>query len=652
MSTPFLKSRRRFMGTTGLGLLAAATTPAWVRAMEMGSGVNRANPNFKPDVEIDLLAQVDTVSILPGQSTRVYRYTAKLLTGPKETLTEIPGSYLGPIIRLHKGQKVRIHFHNKLPEPSITHWHGLHVPSDMDGHPDHVIGNGQTRVYEFEVLNRAGLNIYHPHPHEATASQVYHGLAGGLIVNDDEEAKLGLPGGDYELPVVIQDRRFDDKNQMIYGATMHDRMVGFYGDKILVNGRPNAEFEVASRAYRLRVLNGSTARIYKLGWSDGSPITVIGVDGGLLEVPANRPYVMIAPGERLDIWADFSGRGKGAEVTLRSLPFKGVLPKMAEQMMQGGMGGMQHGGGMGGGHGMGMGMMGGGMMAGMSLPVGSDFPILKVRITREMSDSPNLPTHLSTIRRYRLDDVANPGKPIPIGISEGPMSMLLNGRPYKSGDFLPFERVPVNTVQLVEIFHAHGGGGGHGGGAAAGGESGGGHGAEPANKPAASGSSEHAMGGGQGMGPGMMMGGGMGHGMMGGGGMGMGHGMMQGGGMGGMQHGGGQGDGNQGMGMGMMGGGMGGMGGMGMMFSMAHPIHLHGQQFQVLSRTIGAEEAEDYATVKDGLMSSGWKDTVLVMPGEKVRIIKPFEDFKGPFMYHCHNLEHEDMGMMREFLIE
>jgi len=126
---------------------------------------------------------------------------------------------------------------------------------------------------------------------------------------------------------------------------------------------------------------------------------------------------------------------------------------------------------------------------------------------------------------------------------------------------------------------------------------------------------------------------------------------MMGGGMGGMQHGGQEG-GGQGMGGMGMGGGMGGMGGMGMMFSMAHPIHLHGQQFQVLSRSIGAEEAEDYATVKDGLMSSGWKDTVLVMPGEKVRIIKPFQDFKGVFMYHCHNLEHEDMGMMREFSIE
>jgi FtsP/CotA-like multicopper oxidase with cupredoxin domain len=91
--------------------------------------------------------------------------------------------------------------------------------------------------------------------------------------------------------------------------------------------------------------------------------------------------------------------------------------------------------------------------------------------------------------------------------------------------------------------------------------------------------------------------------------------------------------------------------GMGMM-SMAHPIHLHGQQFQIVSRSINSGEESDYATVQDGFINSGLKDTVLVMPGEKIRIIKPFQDFKGLFMYHCHNLEHEDMGMMRDFLIE
>ena len=97
---------------------------------------------------------------------------------------------------------------------------------------------------------------------------------------------------------------------------------------------------------------------------------------------------------------------------------------------------------------------------------------------------------------------------------------------------------------------------------------------------------------------------------------------------------------------GMMGGGM------GMMMSMAHPIHMHGQYFQILSRTVANNQRADYATVKDGFIDDGWKDTVLVMPGESIRLIKPFEDFKGLFMFHCHILEHEDMGMMRDFSVE
>lgn len=86
--------------------------------------------------------------------------------------------------------------------------------------------------------------------------------------------------------------------------------------------------------------------------------------------------------------------------------------------------------------------------------------------------------------------------------------------------------------------------------------------------------------------------------------------------------------------------------------AMAHPIHLHGQQFQIVSRSIDSSREGSYATVKEGFINSGLKDTVLVMPGETVRIIKPFQDYKGLFMFHCHNLEHEDMGMMRDFLVE
>ncbi|MCK9606292.1 MAG: multicopper oxidase domain-containing protein [Methylomonas sp.] len=567
-------SRRRFFTQTGVGLLAWAGVPSWLQAMEGMSDMpklpaRKASPNFHSDVEIDLVCKPSSIGILPGNVTRVQQYFATLVKGPANTLTQLPGSYLGPILRFQKGQKIRINLHNQLDELTITHWHGLHVPAEVDGHPVYSIGKGETFVYEFEMLNRASMNIYHPHPHNTTAKQVYHGLAGAIIVNDDEEKRLGLPDGEFEIPLVIQDRLFDNNNQLIYARHMRDRMMGFYGDRILVNGLPNFHLDVASRAYRFRVLNASTARIYKLAWDDNTPITVIGTDGGLLEKPVKKSYVMLAPGERLDVWADFSGRKVGSRLVLRSREFSGVLP----------------------------GMMGGGRgMHGSSLPVGSDYPIFSIKVTKQVSDSPALPQKLSIIKRYTLADTANPHKPVPIGISEGPMRMVLNGRPYAYNDLQPNERIPFDTVQLMEIFHAHGGG--HGGTAKSAGRHDGGE------------QSGHKMGG-----------------------MGMR----------GMNHEGG----GKGMGMGMRHGG-----GMGMMMSMAHPIHLHGQYFQILRRSLDGPESKGYASVKDGFIEGGWKDTVLVMPGERVKIIKPFQDFKGLFMFHCHNLEHEDMGMMRDFSVE
>jgi FtsP/CotA-like multicopper oxidase with cupredoxin domain len=555
MSSHKLKSRRNFLIQTSVGLLAFAARPGWLEAAETMHGMpmmqpRKATTSFKPDVDLELYCKNTEAQILVGKKTRVQSYSAKLLHGPEQTVTEIPGSYLGPVIRIQKGQKVRIHLYNQLDEETITHWHGLHVPAEMDGHPMYAIGSGKKFVYEFEVVNRACMAIYHPHPHEATAKQVYHGLAGGIIISDKEEAALGLPSGEFEIPIVIQDRLFDGENQLIYSPGMHGSMFGFYGNRILVNGHPEWQLEAASRAYRMRFLNGSTARIYKLAWDDSTPITVLGVDGGLLEQPEHKPYVMLAPGERVDVWMDFSGRPIGSELVMRSLPFSGALPHR------------------------GMGMMGNN---GHGLPMQSDYAIFTVRITKKVGDSPKLPTKLAKMPSYSVSDTHNPNKPVPITISEGHMQMLLNGRPYAFKDIQDNERIPVNTLQLMEISH------------------------------------EHGMGQ---MGMGRMMGHGGGMGRVG---------------MGGMQH-----------------GGM----GMGGMMAMAHPIHLHGQQFQIISRNVDSANNEDYASVSQGFTNSGLKDTVLVMPGETVRIIKPFQDYKGLFMFHCHNLEHEDMGMMREFLVE
>jgi FtsP/CotA-like multicopper oxidase with cupredoxin domain len=88
------------------------------------------------------------------------------------------------------------------------------------------------------------------------------------------------------------------------------------------------------------------------------------------------------------------------------------------------------------------------------------------------------------------------------------------------------------------------------------------------------------------------------------------------------------------------------------MMSMIHPMHVHNVQFQVIDRQVLPQLEEAWETVRAGYVDDGWKDTVLVMPGERVKVLLKFEDYEGLYLYHCHNLEHEDQGMMRNFRVQ
>ncbi|MDT8407515.1 MAG: multicopper oxidase domain-containing protein [Methylococcales bacterium] len=509
-------TRRTFL-QAGISAAALIATPGLMAKMVP----YRGDRTFQPDVELELRTVTDQVSILPGHKTQVQRYRARLLKGPASTLTELPDVYLGPSLNFQQGQKVRIILRNQLTEPHITHWHGLHVPQRSDGHPMYTLPAGGHYVYEFEVLNRAGTSFYHAHTHERTAEQVYHGLAGLITVTDADEHALALPSGPFEMPLVLQDRSFDANNQLRYlGHGMHDKMQGFLGDTVLVNGRPDAQFHMQSRAYRLRVLNGSNARIYKLALEDSTPLTAIGTDAGLLSQPEQRPYLVIAPGERIDLWLDLSGRELGDTLRLLSLPVPGVLPGM----MGGGRGRM-------GGHGM-------DRHAGTEATI----TLAQFTVTERVTDSPSLPQHLVTIPKLTATDAA----PIDLSLQMRPMSPSINGRSFSMTDIAQEEQVALGSMRRIRLINNA-----------------------------------------SGMGPARMM-------------------------------------------------------------AMAHPMHFHGQQFQVISRNTDAVRG-DYASLKDGFLDGGWKDTVLVLPGETVEIIKPFEDFQGKFLFHCHNLEHEDLGMMRQF---
>ncbi|WP_322815035.1 multicopper oxidase family protein, partial [Chloroflexus sp.] len=288
----------------GSGVLNGCALPT---RSSMSQPQTNPSPAFTPDLDLTIRAVAAEVPILPGTPTRVWTYQAQVHTGDPAAVQPIPDSYLGPIIRVRTGQKVRITFENGLPDPrqdSIIHWHGLHTPPAMDGHPHTAVRPGERYVYEFTVTDRAGTYWFHPHPHGQTAQQVIMGLAGLFVVSDPAEEAIGLPGGEYDLPLIIQDRTFDADNQFVYDSDPMTRMMGFLGERILVNGRPDLTITAATRAYRWRILNGSNSRIYKLAWDSGMPLTVIATDGGLLERPLTRPFVMLAPGERIELWVD------------------------------------------------------------------------------------------------------------------------------------------------------------------------------------------------------------------------------------------------------------------------------------------------------------------------------------------------------------
>ena len=225
------------------------------------------------------------------------------------------GQFPGPTWVARRGDTVSVSLHNGLSEPTITHWHGLHVDFANDGGPRVAIGPGQSYEYKFPIIQRASLNFYHPHPDMLTGKQVCLGLAGAFVIRDAEEDELALPAGPYEVPLVIRDASFDNAGNLLYNPTSS----GFKGKFPLVNGTLKPTMNVDRGVYRLRVLNGANARMFRLALSNGAQFTVIGNDGGLLRGPATVSEVLLGMGERLDLLVDFSALGAGQSVRLRCL---------------------------------------------------------------------------------------------------------------------------------------------------------------------------------------------------------------------------------------------------------------------------------------------------------------------------------------------
>ncbi len=477
-------NRNEFFRNIGFGMIAFATGESLLSSCKSGMDMGTTVAPIVTDGEfVNALKIPETVS---GTSSLIAQSVQdELLVGKKVNVQGYRNGILGPTFRVQKGSTVNIPFQNKTTEHSNVHWHGLVIPADMDGHPDQMIMPNESFNFQFAVNQQAGTNWYHPHVHKLTGKQVSQGLSGLFIVESPEEKALNLPSGNYEIPLIIQDKRLNTDGSIKYNPTMMEVMTGYMGETILVNGTNKPYLNVATRYYRFRVLNGSSARIYNLALSNGADFYVIGSDGGILPQPEKVKNLMVGTGERADILIDFSTMKVGEQIYLNNETFSTMGTSQGT----------------------------------------SSFKIMNFVVTTQENDAFKMPTSLIPFFK-----ITGSSKTRTFALTMDMMAMSggmhkINGKIYDANRI--DENVNLGATEIWEFDNSTG--------------------------------------------------------------------------------------------------------------DEAHPMHIHGVQFQVISRTGGRNAIFP--------QEKGWKDTVLVAPKEKVQVIIKFGQ-QGKFVFHCHNLEHEDDGMM------
>ena len=218
------------------------------------------------------------------------------------------GNLLGPAVKLSKGQAVTVDIHNQLAEETTLHWHGLEIPGEVDGGPQGIIPAGGKRSVTFTPDQRAATCWLHPHQHGKTGRQVAMGLAGLVLIEDEEIRKLLLPKqwGIDDVPVIIQDKQFSADGQVNYQLDIMTAAVGWFGDTLLTNGAIYPQHAAPRGWLRLRLLNGCNARSLNIAASDNRPLYVIASDGGLLAEPVKVTQLPMLMGERFEVLVDVS----------------------------------------------------------------------------------------------------------------------------------------------------------------------------------------------------------------------------------------------------------------------------------------------------------------------------------------------------------
>ncbi|MEE9376083.1 MAG: multicopper oxidase domain-containing protein [Rhizobiaceae bacterium] len=446
--------------------------------------------------------------------------SSSFLDGIKTRTMGYGQSYLGPVVRVKRGQTASMVVSNKTDAAITAHWHGLHTEGRNDGGPQTAFQPGEKWSPELEIDQPAATLWYHSHVHGETGPQVYAGLAGMMIIDDPDAQPSGLPEtyGIDDIPLIIQDRAFDEDGQLLYFSRGPAMMHGFRGGDILVNGGIRPKANVPAGLVRFRLLNGSNSRIYTFSFEDGRKFHQVGTDGGLLPAPIEKTSIVVAPAERVEIVVDFSN---GNSTRLLSLP--DFNDPMAGGMM--GMGGM-----------MGR-MMGGNVSSPEALDEDENFEIMSFAVDKNhKAKVQSLPSKIAgaPLEPQWGDPVKRRSFVLEMGM--GGMMRGGNRNNFMSinGKSMEMDRIDVEArLGETEFWHVQSTG-------------------------------------------------------------------------------------------------------------IAHPFHIHGTSFKVLSHN---GEALPYG-------QTGLKDVFLIRGEAEILVnFRKKASRETPFMYHCHILEHEDAGMMGQFTV-
>ncbi|MFI0424734.1 multicopper oxidase family protein [Spongiactinospora sp. 9N601] len=500
-------SRRGFLALAGVsGVAATAAGCGALTAEVAGRLLTSALPPPRP-FTVPLPIPPVARALRPGHYEVTQRAArVEIIPGTTTEVWGFDGLFPGPTFELRAGERATVRVRNELRVPTSTHLHGGVTPPDSDGYPTDLVvpaghaahGGGHHPVtvhsgakdYVYPLEQRAATLWYHDHRMDFTGPQVWRGLAGFALVRDEEDDALPLPRGERDIPLMICDRAFAEDGSFRYPSvdpSLMGRpgvaaayMAGVEGDVILVNGAPWPVHEVAPARYRLRLLNASNARRYRLELRPGGGFTQVGGDQGLLAAPVEHRSLPISPAERFDVVVDFAAYRPGTEVTVVNTLGQGLARNVLRFRVTG------------------------------RVRPGGDPPV-----PRRLSAPPRAERRAAVATR--VFDFRRTGE----GAHE---AWTINGLPFRPGRPLAAPRLGTTEVwRLASDFH--------------------------------------------------------------------------------------------------------------------HPVHVHLAHFLVLSR--GGRPAAP--------ADAGWKDTVDVRPYEVVEVLVRFEGYRGRYMMHCHNLEHEDMAMMADF---